>query len=42
VIGLGVLTQVASKCVCLLGFAALLALGILAATPALLGRRAIP
>jgi len=40
VIGLGALTQIASTRVSLLVFAALLALGILAATPALLGRRA--
>jgi MFS family permease len=39
VIGLGALTQVASTRVSLLVFAALLALAILAATPALLGRR---
>ncbi|HEX4009941.1 MAG TPA: MFS transporter [Solirubrobacteraceae bacterium] len=39
VIGLGVLTQIASTRVSLLVFAALLALGILAAAPALLGRR---
>jgi MFS family permease len=39
VIGLGALTQAASMRVSLLVFAALLALGILAATPALLGRR---
>ena len=38
VIGLGALTQVASTRVSLLVFAALLALAILAATPALLGR----
>jgi MFS family permease len=38
VIGLGALTQIASTRVSLLVFAALLALGILAATPALLGR----
>jgi membrane protein implicated in regulation of membrane protease activity len=38
VIGLGALTQVASTRVTLLVFAALLALGILAGTPALLGR----
>jgi MFS family permease len=42
VIGLGVLTEVASTRVSLLVFAALLALGILAATPALLGRHAVP
>jgi MFS family permease len=39
VIGLGVLTQVASARVSLLVFAALLATGIIAAMPALLGRR---
>ena len=39
VIGLGALTQVASTRVSLLVFAGLLALAILAATPALLGRR---
>jgi MFS family permease len=39
VIALGVLTQIASTRVSLLVFAGLLALGILAATPALLGRR---
>jgi MFS family permease len=39
VIGLGALTQLASARVSLLAFAGLLALGILAATPALLGRR---
>jgi MFS family permease len=39
VIGLGALTQIASTRVSLLVFAGLLALGILAATPALLGRR---
>jgi MFS family permease len=38
VIGLGALTQIASTRVSLLVFAALLALGIIAATPALLGR----
>ncbi|HWD11274.1 MAG TPA: MFS transporter, partial [Solirubrobacteraceae bacterium] len=38
VIGLGALTQVASPRVSLLAFAGLLALGILAAAPALLGR----
>ena len=38
VIGLGLLTQVASTRVSLLVFAGLLALGILAATPSLLGR----
>ena len=38
VIGLGALTQIASPRVSLLAFAGLLALGILAATPALLGR----
>jgi hypothetical protein len=38
VIGLGALTQIAPTRVSLLVFAALLALGILAATPALLGR----
>jgi MFS family permease len=41
VIGLGALTQIASTRVSLLVFAALLALGTLAATPALLGLRAI-
>jgi MFS family permease len=40
VIGLGALTQIVSTRVSLLVFAGLLALGILAATPALLGRRA--
>ena len=40
VIGLGALTQVASTRVSLLVFAGLLGLGILASTPALLGRRA--
>jgi hypothetical protein len=40
VIGLGALTQIASTRVSLLVFAGLLALGILAATPALLGRGA--
>jgi MFS family permease len=40
VIGLGALTQIASARVSLLVFAGLLALGILAATPALLDRRA--
>jgi predicted MFS family arabinose efflux permease len=40
VIGLGALTQIASTRVSLLVFAGLLALAILAATPALLGRRA--
>jgi MFS family permease len=40
VIGLGALTQIASTRVSLLVFAGLLGLGILAATPALLGRRA--
>lgn len=39
VIGLGALTQVASTRVSLLAFAAVLALGILAATPGLLGHR---
>jgi len=39
VIGLGALTQAASMRVSLLVFAALLAVGLLAATPALLGRR---
>jgi MFS family permease len=39
VIGLGALTQIASTRVSLLVFAGLLALGILAATPSLLGRR---
>ena len=38
-IGLGVLTQIASTRVSLLVFAGLLALGILVATPALLGGR---
>jgi MFS family permease len=38
VVGLGALTQIASTRVSLLVFAALLAFGILAATPALLGR----
>jgi hypothetical protein len=42
VIGLGALTQVASTRVSLLVFAGLLALGILAATPALLGRASHP
>ena len=41
VIGLGALTQTASTRVSLLVFAGLLAMGILAATPALLGRRAV-
>ena len=40
VIGLGALTQTASTRVSLLVFAGLLAIGIFAATPALLGRRA--
>jgi MFS family permease len=40
VIGLGALTQIASTRVSVLVFAGVLALGILAATPALLGRRA--
>jgi MFS family permease len=40
VIGLGALTQIAATRVSLLVFAGLLALGILAATPALLGRSA--
>ena len=40
VIGLGALTQIASTRVSMLVFAGLLALGILAATPALLDRRA--
>jgi MFS family permease len=40
VIGLGALTQIASTRVSLLVFAGLLAIGIFAATPALLGRRA--
>jgi MFS family permease len=40
VIGLGALTQLASTRVSLLVFSGLLALGIIAATPALLGRRA--
>lgn len=40
VIGLGALTQVATTRVSLLMFAGLLSLGILAATPALLGPRA--
>jgi MFS family permease len=39
VVGLGALTQIASTRVSLLVFAGLLALGIFAATPALLGRR---
>ena len=39
VIGLGALTQIASTRVSLLVFAALLALGVLVAAPALLGRR---
>jgi hypothetical protein len=39
VIGLGVLTQIASTRVSLLVFAGLLAFGILMATPALLGGR---
>jgi MFS family permease len=39
VIGLGALTQIASARVSLLVFAALLSVGILAATPALLDRR---
>jgi MFS family permease len=42
VIGLGALTQTASTRVSLLVFAGLLALGILAATPALLGRGSHP
>jgi hypothetical protein len=42
VIGLGVLTQVASTRVSLLVFAGLLAVGILAAAPALLGHRRRP
>jgi MFS family permease len=41
VIGLGVLTQIASTRGSLLVFSALLALGILVATPALLDRRAL-
>ncbi len=41
VIGLGALTQTASTRVSLLAFAGLLAMWILAATPALLGRRAV-
>jgi MFS family permease len=41
VIGLGALTQTASTRVSLLVFAGLLAIGILAATPALLGRRGV-
>jgi MFS family permease len=41
VIGLGVLTQLASTRVSMLAFAGLLGLGILAATPALLGGRKI-
>jgi MFS family permease len=41
VIGLGVLTQFASNRMSMLVFAALLALGVLAATPALLGYRAV-
>jgi hypothetical protein len=40
VIGLGALTQIASTRVSLLVFAGLLAVGIFAATPALVGRRA--
>jgi MFS family permease len=42
VIGLGVLTQIASTRVSLLAFAGLLTLGILAAAPALLGRHRPP
>jgi MFS family permease len=42
VIGLGALTQITSTRVSLLVFAGLLALGILAATPALLGRGSSP
>ena len=42
VIGLGVLTQIASTRVSLLAFATLLAVGILAAAPALLGHRRPP
>jgi MFS family permease len=42
VIGLGVLTQIASTRVSLMVFAGLLALGILATTPTLLGRRGRP
>jgi MFS family permease len=42
VIGLGALTQIASTRVSLLVFASLLALGILAATPALLGPGLLP
>jgi len=42
VIGLGALTQIASTRVSLLVFAGLLALGVLAATPALVGRRHRP
>ena len=42
VIGLGALTQIASTRVSLLAFAGLLTAGILAATPALLGRRRAP
>jgi MFS family permease len=42
VIGLGALTQIASTRVSLLVFAGLLAVGILAATPALLGRHRAP
>jgi MFS family permease len=42
VIGLGALTQIASTRVSLLVFAVLLAVGIAAATPPLLGRRATP
>jgi MFS family permease len=41
VIGLGALTQIASTRVSLLVFAGLLAVGILAAAPALLGRRVV-
>jgi MFS family permease len=42
VIGLGLLTRIASTRVSLLVFSGLLALAILAATPALLGRRRRP
>ena len=42
VIGLGALTQIASTRISLLVFASLLALGILAATPALLGHGGLP
>jgi hypothetical protein len=42
VIGLGALTQIASTRVSLLVFASLLAFGIFAATPALLGHSGLP